>query len=268
MLQSQEMHIDRAQSAEVLNLHSPSAHLVNKNPPRSTNAGQKFSSNTSGSGGRSTCHRSGGGSRGGYRGGRGGQGGHRTACQLCGRVGHLASRCYSSFDPNVSLDSSSAHTSQLSGSTSHAAFVASPTTVNDPSWYIDSGATDHIASDLANLTILSDYKGKEKVTVGNGITLPISHIGSFIITHNNHIFLLNNILHVLQITKSLLTVSKFTLDNHVFAEFYADSCLIKDLSLKKVLLQGRLKNGLYQLDLPHGVSTGVGAHGVSNGAGV
>ncbi|EXB74906.1 hypothetical protein L484_018614 [Morus notabilis] len=42
---------------------------------------------------------------------------------------------------------------------------ASPATVNDPSWYVDSGATDHVTADLANLSLQSDYKGQGKLTI-------------------------------------------------------------------------------------------------------
>ena len=62
-------------------------------------------------------------------------------------------------------------------------------------------------------------------------------------------FLLNNIPHVSYITKNLLSISQFTKDNNVLIEFYNDYCLIKDKALKKILLEGALRNVLYQLDL-------------------
>lgn len=52
-----------------------------------------------------------------------------------------------------------------------------------------------------------------------------------------------------KISKNLFNVSKFTKDNNVVAELYLDYCLIKDRNMKKVILWGRLKAGLYQLDL-------------------
>lgn len=60
---------------------------------------------------------------------------------------------------------------------------------------------------------------------------------------------LNNILHVLAITKNLLSISQFTKDNDVVVEFNSEFCLIKNKNSKKVLLQGGLKHDLYQLDL-------------------
>lgn len=46
-----------------------------------------------------------------------------------------------------------------------------------------------------------------------------------------------------------LIISKITKDNHVVVEFYADKCVIKDENTQVTLLQGHLKDGLYQLSL-------------------
>ncbi|KAL5843241.1 hypothetical protein ACOSQ4_009199 [Xanthoceras sorbifolium] len=63
----------------------------------------------------------------------------------------------------------------------NAAYIASPSTVADPAWYIDSGATNHITANLNNLSVKNEYKGNERLVVGNGNLLPISHFGcSFI----------------------------------------------------------------------------------------
>lgn len=54
---------------------------------------------------------------------------------------------------------------------------------NDQQWYADSGLTNHITSDLNNLSLQSGYPGKDQVTVGNGQGLEISHIGSSLLTY-------------------------------------------------------------------------------------
>ncbi|KAK1556936.1 hypothetical protein Q3G72_014911 [Acer saccharum] len=46
------------------------------------------------------------------------------------------------------------------------AFIASPNTVIDPSWYVASGATNHITADMNNITQKSNYRGNEKLSVG------------------------------------------------------------------------------------------------------
>jgi len=42
-----------------------------------------------------------------------------------------------------------------------------------------------------------------------------------------------------------LSVSRFARDNHVFFEFLADVCLVKRQGTNEILLQGKLKDGLY-----------------------
>jgi hypothetical protein len=41
----------------------------------------------------------------------------------------------------------------------------------DPNWYIDTGAMDHITSDLDRLAVRERYTGDEQVQVSNGTGL-------------------------------------------------------------------------------------------------
>ena len=52
-----------------------------------------------------------------------------------------------------------------------------------------------------------------------------------------------------KITKNLISISQFTKENNVIAEFFSYGCLIKDKVTRQVLLRGSLKTGLYQLDV-------------------
>ena len=47
----------------------------------------------------------------------------------------------------------------------------------DSPWFVDSGATNHITTNLNNLSLLSPYQGIDKVTVGDDKALHISHVG-------------------------------------------------------------------------------------------
>ncbi|KAL5751167.1 hypothetical protein ACOSP7_025770 [Xanthoceras sorbifolium] len=135
----------------------------------------------------------------------------------------------------------------------NAAYIASPSTVAGPTWYIDSGATNHITADLNNLSVKNEYKGNERLAVGNGNLLPISHFGCSVIPSQKSAskpLYLNNILHVPNITKNLLSISQFTKDNNAIIEFNADCCLIKDQNSKRTLLHGIQRDELYHLDLP------------------
>ena len=75
---------------------------------------------------------------------------------------------------------------------------------------MDSGATNHNTADLNNLSLQNDYKGKDKITVGNGHTLSISHIRSTLISSSYKPLLLNNILYAPKITTNLLSFSQIT----------------------------------------------------------
>ncbi|KAL5746553.1 hypothetical protein ACOSP7_027699 [Xanthoceras sorbifolium] len=61
------------------------------------------------------------------------------------------------------------------------AYYATPETVCDQAWYPDSGATNHVTSDLNNLSTHSEYKGNDRLAVGNGQQLNRSHIFNSII---------------------------------------------------------------------------------------
>ncbi|KAK0599971.1 hypothetical protein LWI29_010346 [Acer saccharum] len=49
----------------------------------------------------------------------------------------------------------------LANAYQNTAYFATPKTVADQAWYVDSGATNHVTSNLSNLSIKSDYRGPE-----------------------------------------------------------------------------------------------------------
>jgi hypothetical protein len=78
--------------------------------------------------------------------------------------------------------------------------------------------------------------------VGNGTCLAIKNIGTSLLFQPN--FILCNVLHVPKITKNLLSVQKFTLDNNAFVEFHPSCFFVKDHISGKILHKGPSKNGL------------------------
>ena len=80
-------------------------------------------------------------------------------------------------------------------------------TIFDPNWYLDSGATHHMTPYSLNLMEKIDYGGSERVVVGNGSGLQISHVGNFSFKYDlsSHCFRLNNLLHVPHIYNQELT---------------------------------------------------------------
>jgi hypothetical protein len=113
--------------------------------------------------------------------------------------------------------------------------------------------------DISNLNLNCDeYLGNDQIKIGNGRGLPITHIGTASLSTPSLSFRLNNILHVPSACANLLLVSQFAKDNSIFFEFYANSFLIKDLLIGRILHRGPLKHGLYPL-LPS-TSTSSPAH--------
>jgi hypothetical protein len=106
---------------------------------------------------------------------------------------------------------------------------------------MDTGATDHLTSDMERLSIHERYHGRDQVQVANGAGLSISHIGHSSLAGPMHSLALKNILHVPDISKNLLSVHRVVSDNDVFIEFFC----VKDKATKKIILQGRSRGGLY-----------------------
>ena len=162
-------------------------------------------------------YRGGGGrNRGGGRGnsgrGNGGRGpsGQQRApfqpgvvCQLCAKEGHAVINCFKRFDRTFTPP-------QKSASTAMASYGA------DSNWYMDSGATDHISSDLDKLTIRDRYMGGDQVHAANGTGMRIEHIGHSILHSPSSNLHLNNILHVPTASKNLVSVNRLARDNNAF----------------------------------------------------
>ncbi|KAB5551985.1 hypothetical protein DKX38_009296 [Salix brachista] len=248
MLQSQEMRLEQLNSPLASENLTPSANFATQFR-KSLNL-QSFNGYPSNSPGRNYTPGRGRGR------GRWNRSNRLPLCQLCNRSGHIALKCYHRFDiayqgqnnssqgfrpplpnPHGSHDNQQAYYSSSNASTS------------DNAWYLDSGATNHITADPSNLHSKTDYKGNSHLLIGNGQSLPITHLGSSVLHNfNTHTSLiLNNILCVPQIAKNLLSIAKLTTDNPVFVEFHHNCCIVKDRYTRRELLRGTLCDGLYQL---------------------
>ena len=97
------------------------------------------------------------------------------------------------------------------------------------------------------MTVSEPYNSNDNLHVGNGKGLFISHIGHTKLYTPHRSFTLSNILYVPAITKPLLSVHKFRLDNNVYFEFHPFLFYVKDLNTNEVLLSGQSKDGLYTL---------------------
>ncbi|GMJ03321.1 hypothetical protein HRI_004001300 [Hibiscus trionum] len=212
-----------------------------------------------------------------YSGGRF-KGRPRVQCQVCGKLGHLADRCWHRFDreykPNTAAAPKNPAPTQINTcyAPDHAdvtydpfvttvapELVAPASTTESPqinslmatispssvTWFPDSGATHHVTNASGTLHSSQPYSGKGMVHVGDGSALAISSVGQSEFLTPTHRLKLSHLLLVPQITRNLLSVSKFTEDNNVFLEFHAHSCCVKDEATGSIILHGKQEGGLY-----------------------
>lgn len=173
--------------------------------------------------------------------GCGGPGGHISdgntiTCQVCDRTGHSARKCWYRYDED-----------NYSNSNSKSAAAAMHSYGVDTNWYTDTAATDHLTSQLDKLTTHEKYKGTDQIHTASGAGMNICNVGHAVIDTPTKPLHLNNILHVPTAQKSLVSVHRFSSDNHASLEYFPNHFLIKDLDTRKVLLQGRCRDGLYPL---------------------
>lgn len=151
---------------------------------------------------------------------------------MCRKYGHTALHCYHRFNPEYQDETFLNNNSDQATSSSSAmitelgnfedpstSMLVVPETLYDPSWYPDSGATNHVTPDSSNLMTKTPYNGDSKVKVANGSSTHIKHIGkSFFFPSKNAVtpLFLSNLLHVPNISKNLLSVSQSAKENKVF----------------------------------------------------
>jgi hypothetical protein len=113
--------------------------------------------------------------------------------------------------------------------------------------YVDSGATYHITGELEKLTMHDRYNGNDQIRAANSAGMDINHIGQSVIPTSSRPLHLNHVLHVPHAHKQIVSIHRFALDNNTFIELHQYFFLIKDQVLKKVLLHGQCRGGLYPL---------------------
>jgi len=110
---------------------------------------------------------------------------------------------------------------------------------------MDTGATDHITSELDKLNVRDRYHGGDRIHTASGSGMEIKHIGHGVLHAPSTKLSLHNILHVPCANKNLVSANRIARDNNVFLKFHPDHFLVKEQSTKKRLLKGVCENGLY-----------------------
>jgi hypothetical protein len=163
---------------------SSSVNTVNRGHGRGSHGGRESSLNESNRGGRF------GGRCGGYN----NSSDKRPLCQVCKKKGHTTDRCWHRFDEDYVLEERMA--------------VAATCSRHDNNWYTDSRATDHVTGDLEKLAIRDKYTGNDQIHTTSGSGMKISNIGHNTIHTPCRQLQLNNILHVPQALKNLVSVHR------------------------------------------------------------
>ena len=68
--------------------------------------------------------------------------------------------------------------------------------ISQPTWYVDTGASHHMTNDYKNLDFYKPYIGLDSVKVGDGASLPISHIVKKVLRTSLSSFILREVLLV------------------------------------------------------------------------
>jgi hypothetical protein len=142
----------------------------------------------------------------------------RPTCQICYKMGYTAIDCYHIMD---FIYQGRHPPSKL------AAMASSTHNLSSNYWISDTGATDHFTPDLANIQHPIEYTGTDTVTVGNGNTLPITHIGHAQLRASKYLFALRHTLRVPNMKSNLLSVYKCCKDNNYNFHFDASKFSIR-----------------------------------------
>ena len=152
----------------------------------------------------------------------------RPICQICGKVSHLAVDYYQRMDY------------AYQGKHPFAKLVAMAIASNacftqDQPWLVNSATTDHVTASLNQLSFPKPYTTQDNLTIGNGQTLPITHIGTSLIPSSSSSLQLHNVLRVPSIASNLASVQKLCHDNNCWCYFYKDILSIQTLNTGKIL---------------------------------
>ncbi|EOY19564.1 Uncharacterized protein TCM_044707 [Theobroma cacao] len=115
---------------------------------------------------------------------------------------------------------------------------------NDPSFYVDFGATSHMTNDSSKLSYIKPYNGNDVIYVGDGNIFPICEVN--INTENGQLNL-KDVLVVSDLKKNLLSIGKLTQDNLCTVEFTSTDFVVEDQK-QSMIAKGRKRGQLYALN--------------------
>ena len=115
----------------------------------------------------------------------------------------------------------------ISGRSLYTAFSSLPMSQHS-SWFIDSGASNHITSIDHQFAQINPYNGHEQITAANGERLSILGIRSIgFNTPQSQPLTLSNVFFVPKLSANLLSVGQWV-DHGYFITFSSSGCLIQN----------------------------------------
>ncbi|KAG9157557.1 hypothetical protein Leryth_022792 [Lithospermum erythrorhizon] len=90
-------------------------------------------------------------------------------CQIRFRTNHTAATCKFRYQSSLTTTPQAL---------SHSLKNLSLQSPSEAGWVVDTGATNHISEDFSNLSNLKPYTGSSRIVLGDGTSLPITHVGS------------------------------------------------------------------------------------------
>nr|KYP76671.1 Copia protein [Cajanus cajan] len=122
-------------------------------------------------------------------------------------------------------------------------FIFSLNSIHNASWFLDSGATDHVSSSLAYFTSYSLIK-PIIVHLPNGQEVLATHLG--LVKFSKTLFLYD-VLYTPSFTFNLISISKLVSSLNCILTFSSTKCLIEDMNTKMMIGTIDVVASLYKL---------------------
>ena len=183
----------------------------------------------------------------------------RITCFFCKKPGHLKRDCrkYSEWkrkNPNHKVKQiTETEDNSLDEGSEEASYVCFAVYAEATDWYVDSGASAHMTSDLSFFTSL-DTEHKRTVTLANGQKLLTAGIGEGFVRcvsgDGDQLVKLTEVLHVPDLRGNLISVKKLTSKEFQVC-FRGKQCFITKAD--KTIASATEHLGLYKLDISDSV---------------
>jgi hypothetical protein len=119
--------------------------------------------------------------------------------------------------------------------------------LDNNTWIIDSGATNHMTNYKSHLLNLKTYDTSQYVSVANGTKIPIQGQGTVKIFDRN----ISNVLYIPGLTTNLLSVQKLIQDLNCNVIFHSNRVVFQDKITGKKIGEGLERNELYVINYPN-----------------